>query len=145
MSRCGAVMKTLMFFTFSLHLSSAVTHSLQYFYTGVTPGINFPEYTAVGQVDGGQFVYYDSKIRKMIPKTEWIQRNEGEDYWNTQTQTLQGTQEIYKVNVDTLMQRFNHTGGKHTQTHTHIQQHITTHTHHSQHHSHNTPHPQTPQ
>ncbi|KAK3514809.1 hypothetical protein QTP70_032428 [Hemibagrus guttatus] len=114
MSRCGAVMKTLMFFTFSLHLSSAVTHSLQYFYTAVTPGINFPEFTTVGQVDGGQFVYYDSNIRKMIPKTEWIQRNEGEEYWNRETQTLQGTQETFKVDVDTLMQRFNHTGGVHT-------------------------------
>ncbi|KAK3520963.1 hypothetical protein QTP86_015713, partial [Hemibagrus guttatus] len=98
---------------FKAALCFTVTHSLQYFYTGVTPGINFPEFTAVGQVDGGQFVYYDSNIRKMIPKTEWIQRNEGEDYWNSETQNLQ-KQEIFKVNVATAMQRFNQTEGVHT-------------------------------
>ncbi|XP_060738734.1 H-2 class I histocompatibility antigen, Q9 alpha chain-like isoform X2 [Tachysurus vachellii] len=114
MSLCSTVMKTLIFFTFSLHLSSAVTHSMQYFYTAVTPGINFPEFTIVGLVDGGQFVYYDSKIGKMIPKTEWIQKNEGEDYWNSQTQNLQGHQETFKVNVATAMQRFNQTTGVHT-------------------------------
>ncbi|KAF7687782.1 hypothetical protein HF521_015010 [Silurus meridionalis] len=109
MARCSSVMKALIFLTFSLHLSSAVKHSLQYFYTGVTPGINFPEYTTVGQVDGQQFVYYDSNIRKMIPKTQWIQNNEGEDYWNSETQNMQGSQETFKVGVGTLMQRFNQT------------------------------------
>ncbi|GAA6074446.1 BOLA class I histocompatibility antigen, alpha chain BL3-7-like, partial [Tachysurus ichikawai] len=90
------------------------THSMQYFYTAVTPGINFPEFTIVGQVDGGQFVYYDNKIGKMIPKTEWIQKNEGADYWNRETQIQQGTQETFKVNVATLMQRFNQSTGVHT-------------------------------
>ncbi|XP_046697270.1 BOLA class I histocompatibility antigen, alpha chain BL3-7-like isoform X4 [Silurus meridionalis] len=114
MASCSSVMKALVFLTFSLHLSSAVKHSLQYVYTAVTPGINFPEFTAVGQVDGQQFDYYDSKIRKVIPKTQWIQNNEGEDYWNKNTQTVQGTQEIFKVNMGTLMQRFNQTTGVHT-------------------------------
>ncbi|KAK2845910.1 hypothetical protein Q7C36_010764 [Tachysurus vachellii] len=114
MSLCSTVMKTLIFFTFSLHLSSAVTHSLQYFFTGVSPGINFPEFTTLGQVDGGQIDYYDSKIRKMIPKTEWMQKNEGEDYWNRETQNAQGDQETFKVGVATLMQRFNQTTGVHS-------------------------------
>ncbi|XP_058231140.1 BOLA class I histocompatibility antigen, alpha chain BL3-6-like isoform X2 [Hemibagrus wyckioides] len=114
MARSSAMIKTLVFFTCSLHLSSAVTHSLQYFYTAVTPGINFPEFTTVGQVDGVQFDYYDSDIRKKIPKTEWIQKNEGEDYWNSETQISQGNQETFKVNMATLMQRFNQTGGVHT-------------------------------
>ncbi|MCJ8746641.1 hypothetical protein PDJAM_G00143890 [Pangasius djambal] len=108
-----AVLKALIFLTVSLHLSSAVTHSLQYIYTAVT-GINFPEYTAVGQVDGGQFVFYDSNIRKMIPKTEWIQKHEGEDYWSRETQKSQSHQETFKANVDILMQRFNQTKGVHT-------------------------------
>ena len=95
-----------------------VTHSLRYIYTAVTPGINSPEYTALGLVDGEQFVYYDSNIRKMIPKTEWMEKSEDKDYWSTETQTAQLTQEAYKVGVDTLMQRFNQTTGecKHTES-----------------------------
>ncbi|KAI4894196.1 hypothetical protein NFI96_027670 [Prochilodus magdalenae] len=103
------IMKSLVFLVFAVPLASAVTHSLQYFYTGVTKGIDFPEFTIVGLVDGGQFVYYDSDIRKMIPKTEWIKENEGEEYWNRETQILQGTQETYKVSISNVMQRFNQT------------------------------------
>ncbi|XP_053530361.1 BOLA class I histocompatibility antigen, alpha chain BL3-7 [Ictalurus punctatus] len=116
MAGFSAVMKALIFLTFSLHLSSAVTHSMQYIYTGVTPGVNFPEFTALGQVDGQQFGYYDSKIRNYIPKTEWIQKVNADDpdYWNTNTQTDQSWQESFKVNVDTLMRRFNQTAGVHT-------------------------------
>ncbi|XP_058231013.1 BOLA class I histocompatibility antigen, alpha chain BL3-7-like [Hemibagrus wyckioides] len=116
MSHFSAVMKTLVFFTCSLHLSSAVTHSLQYFYTAVTPGINFPEFTALGQVDRVQIDYYDSDIKKTIPKTEWIQKVTADDpdYWNRETQNAQGPQEIFKVNMATAMQRFNQTGGVHT-------------------------------
>ncbi|XP_060763809.1 class I histocompatibility antigen, F10 alpha chain-like isoform X5 [Neoarius graeffei] len=106
-------LKALIFLTVSLHLSSAVTHSLQYFHTGTT-GINFPEFTDVGQVDGEQFVYYDSNIRKKIPKTEWIQKNEGEDYWDSETLSGQGNQEWFKANLPIAMQRFNQTAGVHT-------------------------------
>ncbi|KAI4872633.1 hypothetical protein NFI96_026016 [Prochilodus magdalenae] len=104
----------------SLHVYQAavkavtVTHSLRYIYTAVTPGIDSPEYTALGLVDGEQFVYYDSNIRKMIPKTEWIKENEGEEYWNRETENQLGTQEVYKTNVATGMQRFNQTTGVHT-------------------------------
>ncbi|TUQ19255.1 H-2 class I histocompatibility antigen, K-K alpha chain [Bagarius yarrelli] len=94
------------FYTFT------VTHTLQYLYTGAT-GINFPEFITVGQVDGGQFVYYDSNIRKAIPKTEWIQKVNADDpdYWNRETEGCQGQQEVYKANVATGMQRFNQTTG----------------------------------
>ncbi|KAM9446969.1 major histocompatibility complex class I-related gene protein-like isoform 1-T1 [Clarias gariepinus] len=114
MGRGSAVMKALVFFTFSLHLSSAVTHTLQHVLTGVTPGINFPEFTVVGQVDGQQIDYYDSEIREMIPKTEWIQKNVGDDSWSDETQFRQGYQEIFQSNVGTAMQRFNQTKGVHT-------------------------------
>ncbi|KAL7839156.1 hypothetical protein SRHO_G00258140 [Serrasalmus rhombeus] len=110
----GSIMKTFIFLALTVHLAAAASHSLQYFYTAVTPGINFPEFTTVGQVDGGQFVYYDSDIRKMIPKTEWIEKNEGEDYWTRETQIQQGTQEVFKVDVGTLKQRFNQSDGVHT-------------------------------
>ncbi|XP_047663623.1 class I histocompatibility antigen, F10 alpha chain-like [Tachysurus fulvidraco] len=101
---------------FSIPLSYTVTHTLQYIHTAITPGINLPEYTDVGLVDGETFVYYDSKIRKYIPKTEWIKRitDDDPDYWSSGTQIQNNAQEIYKVNVITLMRRFNQTEGVHT-------------------------------
>ncbi|KAL6465917.1 hypothetical protein MHYP_G00260500 [Metynnis hypsauchen] len=108
------VLKHLLLLSVDVHLKSSVSHSLQYFYTTVTPGINFPEFTVVGLMDGKQIMYYDSNIRKMIPKTEWMEKNAGEVYWSRQTQLAQGTQENFKVGVNVLMQRFNHTEGVHT-------------------------------
>uniref|UniRef100_A0AAR2J2P1 Ig-like domain-containing protein n=1 Tax=Pygocentrus nattereri TaxID=42514 RepID=A0AAR2J2P1_PYGNA len=107
-------MKYLFVLAVNVHLISAASHSLQYFYIAVTPGINFPEFTVVGLVDGEQFVYYDSDIGKMIPKTEWMEKREGENYWTRETKKAQGNQESFKVGVGNLMQRFNQTGGVHT-------------------------------
>ncbi|KAF4074747.1 hypothetical protein AMELA_G00242900, partial [Ameiurus melas] len=105
------MMKILIFLAFCVHLSAAETHTLQYVYTGVTPGINFPEFTALSQLDGVQYEYYDSTIRKSIPKTEWIKKIDADDpdYWNRYTQILGGIQEIFKGNVDILMKLFNQT------------------------------------
>ncbi|KAJ8267383.1 hypothetical protein COCON_G00125550 [Conger conger] len=47
---------------------SASSHSLKYFYTAVTAGIDFPEFTTVGLVDDEPFTYYDSVIRRETPK-----------------------------------------------------------------------------
>uniref|UniRef100_A0A3B1IW09 Ig-like domain-containing protein n=1 Tax=Astyanax mexicanus TaxID=7994 RepID=A0A3B1IW09_ASTMX len=90
-------------------------HSLQYITTGITPGFNFPEYTVVGMVDGEQFVYYDSNIKKMIPKTDWIKKIDADDpgYWERQTGSQEGAEEIFKANLNILMQRFNQTKGIH--------------------------------
>uniref|UniRef100_A0A8C1X479 MHC class I-like antigen recognition-like domain-containing protein n=1 Tax=Cyprinus carpio TaxID=7962 RepID=A0A8C1X479_CYPCA len=83
-----------------------------YFYTGVS-GINdFPEFTIVGLVDEGQFMYFDSNIKKAVPKTEWIRQNVGADYWDRQTQICIGSHQTYKVDIQTLKGRFNQSTGK---------------------------------
>ncbi|KAK2845891.1 hypothetical protein Q7C36_010745 [Tachysurus vachellii] len=116
MEHSCVLVEVLIFLMMTFPQAAAGTHSLQYFYTVVTTEMNFPEFTAVGLVDGGQFVYYDSNIRRMIPKTEWIQKMnyDDPDYWNRETQKLQGSEEIFKVNVDILMMRFNQTTGVHS-------------------------------
>ncbi|XP_060739572.1 BOLA class I histocompatibility antigen, alpha chain BL3-7-like [Tachysurus vachellii] len=115
MSLCSTVMKTLIFFTFSLHLSSADTQSLQYSLTQVT-GTKSTEFSALGLVSGQQFGYYNSAIRKVIPKTEWMQKVKAEDpeYWKTQKEIAQIQEESFKVNLDTAMQCFYQTTGVHT-------------------------------
>ncbi|KAF4074734.1 hypothetical protein AMELA_G00242660 [Ameiurus melas] len=106
MEHYSAVVKVFLL-TCSLHLSSADTHSLQYLYTAVT-GIHFPEFTAVSVVDGEPFEYYDSNIRKTIPKTEWIKKIDTDftDFCHSQ-------QEWFRDNVATAMQSFNQTKGVH--------------------------------
>ncbi|XP_076854767.1 class I histocompatibility antigen, F10 alpha chain-like [Brachyhypopomus gauderio] len=94
--------------------SLTVRHSLRYFYTGVTPGINFPEFTVVGLLDGDQFVYYDSNIKRMISKTEWIKEHKDEDYWISETVISQKNEEIFNISVVNVMERFNQIKGVHT-------------------------------
>ncbi|XP_036455042.1 H-2 class I histocompatibility antigen, Q9 alpha chain-like [Colossoma macropomum] len=111
-------MKSLLFLTLSVHLAAAASHSLQYFYTAVTPGINFPEFTVVGLVDGEQIVYYDSNFREMITKTEWMNMRMSNDdywdYWDSETQISQHHEKNFRTSVDNLMQRFNQSEGVHT-------------------------------
>ncbi|XP_058231053.1 BOLA class I histocompatibility antigen, alpha chain BL3-7-like [Hemibagrus wyckioides] len=107
-------LKILLFLITACPQTSAVRHSLQYLYTAVTPGINFPEFTAVGLVDGGQIVYYDSNIRKMIPRVEWIPKISDYDYWNIETESTLSDQKDLHHLLHTVMKSFNHTKGLHT-------------------------------
>uniref|UniRef100_A0A3B4BVT1 Ig-like domain-containing protein n=1 Tax=Pygocentrus nattereri TaxID=42514 RepID=A0A3B4BVT1_PYGNA len=110
------IMKSLLFLALTINLASAASHSLHYIYTAVTPGMQFPEFTTVGVVDREQCDYYDSNISRVIPKAEWMKKIEADDpeYWNRNTQTLLSDQETFKANLNTLMQRFNHSDGFHT-------------------------------
>ncbi|XP_036416366.1 H-2 class I histocompatibility antigen, Q9 alpha chain-like [Colossoma macropomum] len=116
MDYCTVMKKCLVFLSICIQPTSTASHSLQYIYTAVTPGIHFPEFTVVGLVDGEQFDYYDSNIRKDVPKTDWIKKVDADDpdYWNRQTQIVQRHQETFKANVGILMKRFSHTEGIHT-------------------------------
>ncbi|XP_053336788.1 BOLA class I histocompatibility antigen, alpha chain BL3-7-like [Clarias gariepinus] len=106
----------ILFLTFGVYLTAADKHIMEIFYTAVTDGINFPEFNALSQLNGEQFEYYDSNTRRKIPKTEWMNKIDADvpDYWDRYTQVLQATQQTIKVNVATLMERFNHTKGVHT-------------------------------
>ncbi|XP_059205373.1 H-2 class I histocompatibility antigen, Q9 alpha chain-like [Centropristis striata] len=99
----------------ALHGAAAMTHSLQYFYTGSSQVPNFPEFVVVGYVDEIEMVHYDSNSKKAEPKQDWmIEATEGDSqYWQSQTEGLMGTQQVFKNNIEVLKQRFNQTGGVH--------------------------------
>nr|AXY65408.1 MHC class I antigen [Ctenopharyngodon idella] len=107
-------MRSVVLLLLGAHLAYAGTHSLKYFYTGVSRDIDFPEYTAVGLVDEGQFYYFDSNIKQAVPKTEWIRQNEGADYWDRETQNMVGYHQNFKNSIQILKERFNQSAGVHT-------------------------------
>nr|QHB49876.1 MHC class I antigen [Ctenopharyngodon idella] len=107
-------MRSVVLLLLGAQLAYAGTHSLKYVYTGVSRGIDFPEFTAVGMVDDGQFMYFDSNSMKAVPKTEWIRQNEGADYWDRQTQVLIGSHQTFKDSIQIAMERFNQSKGVHT-------------------------------
>nr|UTQ11741.1 MHC class I antigen [Megalobrama terminalis] len=100
-------MLTLFLLFLGIWEANAGTHSLKYFYTGVSGDIDFPEFTIVGLVDEQQFFYYDSNTMKAVPKTEWIRQNEGADYWDRESQKQIGVQQAFRNNIQVAKDRFN--------------------------------------
>ncbi|KAM5145827.1 class I histocompatibility antigen, F10 alpha chain-like [Mantella aurantiaca] len=89
------------------------SHSLWYFVTGVSsPGSGLPVFSEVGYVDDREITNYNSDTRQCLPKTEWMKKL-GDEFWNVVTQNNRGSEAVFKHNVQTLMSRFNQTGGIH--------------------------------
>ncbi|KAL6466087.1 hypothetical protein MHYP_G00262200 [Metynnis hypsauchen] len=106
-------MKSLLLFIFTLRLTSAANHSLQFLLTGITPRINFPDFTAVTQLDGLQIGYYDSNSNE-IRKVDWINNTVNGGPWNMITEHARRYQEVFNSSIATVTRRFNHTDGLHT-------------------------------
>ncbi|XP_057556550.1 HLA class I histocompatibility antigen, B alpha chain-like isoform X2 [Hippopotamus amphibius kiboko] len=87
----------------------AGSHSLRYFYTGVSrPGRGEPRFIAVGYVDDTQFVRFDSDAPnpRMEPRAPWVQQ-EGPEYWDRNTQGVKDTAQTFGVNLNTLRGYYN--------------------------------------
>uniref|UniRef100_A0A8C8SIV1 Ig-like domain-containing protein n=1 Tax=Pelusios castaneus TaxID=367368 RepID=A0A8C8SIV1_9SAUR len=88
-------------------------HSLQYFVTAVSdPAPGLPAYVSLGYLDDHVFVEFDSENRLYKTRARWIEDNVGADYWESGTKRGVVKQDVYRVNVRTVMKRYNQTGGK---------------------------------
>ncbi|MEE6528586.1 hypothetical protein FKM82_031083, partial [Ascaphus truei] len=91
------------------------SHSLRYYHTAVSaPGSGLPLFTSVGYVDDREISRYDSDSRRPRPVAPWMQKIEDPDYWERETQIGKSNEPVYKHDVQTVMQRFNQTGGFHS-------------------------------
>jgi len=63
-------------------------------------------------VDGQPLTYYDSVVKKQIPRQDWMAQTEGPEYWESETQISIVTEQSFKANIYILKQRFNQTGGE---------------------------------
>ncbi|KAK7136579.1 hypothetical protein R3I93_016803 [Phoxinus phoxinus] len=92
-------------------------HSLKTAYTAIygKMAAGTPEFSAVTTLDGQQIDYYDSNIKKMIPKQIWMEDYASTDLWTEDIEIREHVQHIYRDNIHVLKQRFNQTHhGVHT-------------------------------
>ncbi|XP_064360511.1 class I histocompatibility antigen, F10 alpha chain-like [Dromaius novaehollandiae] len=79
--------------------------------TDPSPGL--PAFVSVGYVDGELIDGYDSETQRAVPGAAWMEQ-EGQDHWDRQTQNAYGNHWSYRVELDTLQERYNQSGGYHT-------------------------------
>ncbi|KAL8213476.1 UNVERIFIED_CONTAM: hypothetical protein K2H54_065971 [Gekko kuhli] len=111
-----------MFIYEMVHGSSLSSHSLRYFYTGVSePGQGLPQFITVGYVDDQPIDRYDSITRRAVPQVPWMEKVGKEDpqYWERNTQAAQSWEFASRRNLGTLRERFNqqNSTGFHTWQH----------------------------
>ncbi|XP_065097762.1 major histocompatibility complex class I-related gene protein-like [Paramisgurnus dabryanus] len=104
----GASMQPVVLLLLGIHLAFAGTHSLQYLYTLVSGDINIPEFTVVGLLDEEQFMNFDRKTMKVVPKTDW----NNADQWDRQTQIVLGHYQEYNYNMQMIKDVFDHSMSK---------------------------------
>ncbi|XP_072288516.1 class I histocompatibility antigen, F10 alpha chain-like [Eucyclogobius newberryi] len=95
--------------------AESMTHSLMYFQTSSTDVKNFPEFIEVGYVNGLEIDHYDSDTKKYEPKQKWMEKITEDDpqYWDRNTQRCLNSEQVNKVNIDTVRRRLNQTEGSH--------------------------------
>uniref|UniRef100_A0A3B3RED3 Ig-like domain-containing protein n=1 Tax=Paramormyrops kingsleyae TaxID=1676925 RepID=A0A3B3RED3_9TELE len=91
---------------------SALTHSLQYVYTGMSGIPDFPEFVSMGLVNGEPIDYYDSKVRRVTPRQRWLEQSVGPGYWEQQIQYSWYAEGEMKNSIEVAKKLFNHTEGK---------------------------------
>ncbi|KAM8876276.1 major histocompatibility complex class I-related gene protein-like isoform 4-T4 [Synchiropus picturatus] len=92
--------------------ANAARHSLTYITTASSGVTSFPEYVAVGMMDGVVIYRYDSNNEKAEPRQDWMsqQSSDNLEYLNFNTRRCKINQERAKNRVIYLKERFNHTG-----------------------------------
>jgi major histocompatibility complex class I len=86
---------------------------LSYFYTSVSrPGLGEPRFISVGYVDNTEFVRFDSDAEnpRYEPRAPWMEQ-EGPEYWERETQKAKGNEQIFRVNLRTLLSYYNQSAG----------------------------------
>ncbi len=71
-----------------------------------------PEFSAVTTLDGEQIDYYDSEIKKLIPRQDWMKEFASTDMWKEDTEIRERVLQTNKINIHVLMERFNQSRGE---------------------------------
>ncbi|XP_008295153.1 major histocompatibility complex class I-related gene protein-like, partial [Stegastes partitus] len=107
-------MKKLFALLLFCHVACGVKHSLKYFLTATSGVPNCPEFVASALVDEFQVGYCDS-IRTAEPKQDWVSKflKDNPQHLEWHTNQCSRNQQVFRANIDSLMERLNQTGGAH--------------------------------
>ncbi|XP_067865433.1 major histocompatibility complex class I-related gene protein-like isoform X2 [Heterodontus francisci] len=72
----------------------AGSHTLMSRYIYSTPLLGLPELSVVRMLDDLQTQYYDSNLKKSVPRQLWMVDNFTDDYWVQQTKTANALQQL---------------------------------------------------
>ncbi|CAM4661973.1 unnamed protein product [Leuciscus chuanchicus] len=110
----SSAMKFIIFFL-CVPLVCSELHKLYTAYTGINEqtAAGIQEFIAETRLDDQQIDYYDSNIKKIIPKQDWMEEFTFTEMWKEDTKIREDVQQIYKNNIHVIMKRFNQSGGVH--------------------------------
>ncbi|XP_037649736.1 major histocompatibility complex class I-related gene protein-like isoform X2 [Sebastes umbrosus] len=98
------------------HVASTVKHSLKMFTTATSGVPNFPEFVGAAMIDEVLGGYCDSNIKTPEPKQDWMRKLLKDDPQHLEwySQHCLGHQQFFRAKLDSLKQRLNQTGVKHS-------------------------------
>lgn len=60
----------------------------------------------MGIMDGNVIDYFDSAMKKKVPRQKWMEMELEKSYWDKGTVSRQSKQQWFKVNMNILKDRF---------------------------------------
>ncbi len=75
------------------------------------PVAGTPAFSSVTTLDWEQIDYYDSEIKKLIPRQDWMKEFTFGDRFKEYTEIRERVQQTNKINITVLMEQFNHSHG----------------------------------
>lgn len=70
-----------------------------------------PAFSSVTTLDRRQIDYYDSEIKKLIPRQDWMKEFMFGDRFKEYTEIRERVLQTNKINIRFLMEQFNHSHG----------------------------------
>ncbi|XP_033928337.1 class I histocompatibility antigen, F10 alpha chain-like isoform X6 [Melopsittacus undulatus] len=88
-----------------------VLHSMRYLSIAVSdPSPGVPRFQAMGYVDRNLFVHCSSESKRCQPRTQWIEDNVGQEYWDRVNLIAQTIQQLSYDGLNTLRDLYNQSG-----------------------------------
>ncbi|XP_072406485.1 class I histocompatibility antigen, F10 alpha chain-like [Chiloscyllium punctatum] len=105
----------LILFSISLCFSrvSPGTNSRRTIFTIVSGIQDYPEVTATATVNGVQTAFYDTNIRRSIPRQQFMAESFNKNFWDADTVLTNTHIKMVKDKMKTIMERMNQTSGIH--------------------------------